>query len=250
MKNEIINSEGKVAMEVNKLQSLIDADVNGCFDYQSVIAAGAGKEWESFKALLLALKPVILDKLAIGMVRTKIRMAYSKQLEKSEGLTGDALLSRADNMTKDRLAIISNLHKIAAGGKKGDVVVHGAGWGKVESLVKAHKTGGIKGFKATASGAVPEALKPAGRAATGAAGNTNQTGQGAAKAKAEIKAPSDPVIVNRVAMLRALDNVLATIVTSDIFKPGTDAKLLKLVTDLEKLVELELEAPAPAEKAA
>jgi hypothetical protein len=250
MKNEMINSEGKFAMEVNKLQSLIEADISGCFNYQSVIAAGAGKEWESFKALLLALKPVILDKLAIGMVRTKIRMTYSKQIEFIEKLSGSDLSTRVDNMTKDRLAIISNLHKIAAGGKKGDVVVHGAGWGKVEALVKAHKTGGIKGFKSTASNAVPEALRPAGRAATGAAGNTNQTGQGAAKAKAEAKAPSDPIVVNRVAMLRALDNVLVTIVTSDIFKPGTDAKLLKLVTDLEKLVELELEAPAPAEKAA
>ena len=242
-------SEGKMLLEINKLQGLIDADCAGSFDYQATILSGANKEWDSFKALLLALKPIILDSTAVATVRTRVKLAYAHRLE-SLKLSATELKTRVDNMTKDRLAIISNCHKFAAGGKKGDTVVHGAGWSKVEKLILSHKQGGIKAFKPLISEAVPAALKPAPRASTGASGNTDQVSKGLHAAKSESKAPSDPVIISRSAMLKALDNVLTSITRSDVFKPGTDSKLLAMVAELEKLVELELEAPAPKQEKA
>ena len=242
--------DGRIELEVNKLQSLIDADCEGSFGYQAVMVSGANKERESFKALLLAAKTVILSADSMATLRTRIKLTYGKHLE-SLKLPSDQLKTRVDNMTKDRLAILSNCHKLAAGGKKDDVVVHGKGFAPVEKLIKAHKDGGIKAFKKAVSDAVPAELKAAPRALTGAAGSvgSGNAGSGASKTKADVKAPSNPVVMKRSSLLQALDNVLHTIVKSDVFKPGSDAKLLALIAQLEDLVELELDAPEPLKEA-
>ena len=234
-------SEGKMLVEINKLQGLIDADCAGSFEYQATILSGANKEWDSFKALLLALKPIILDSTAIATVRTRVKLAYAHRLE-SLKLSATELKTRVDNMTKDRLAIISNCHKFAAGGKKGDTVVHGAGWSKVEKLILSHKQGGIKAFKPLISEAVPAALKPAPRASTGASGSTDQVSKGLKSEKAKSKEPISSITIDcKAALLRLMENTLSLALSSDFLKPGTDAHILDLIRKLESATISELD---------
>lgn len=236
-----ISHAAKIEYAVNKFQPFIDADSKSSFDQSALIAVGAGKEWQVFSELLFALKPGILSGEVIAVLRNRIKLSYAKRLE-SEKLENAELLKRVDNMTKDRLAIISNCHKLAAGGKKGDVIVHGQGFAVVEKLIKAHKQGGIKAFKTVISEAVPAELKAAPRTPTGASGQTAQVQKGLKSVKSESKAGGPVMAIDcKAALLRLMENTLALALSSDFLKPGTDAKILKLIEQLEAATVSELE---------